>query len=83
VRPLVLDKAWSVQDMRAALTADVFIMVLNQVIPPDLHAKYGARWAANRPIHGVRQGAVGEIMDLPGITWFPSVDEFVQAMFGS
>jgi hypothetical protein len=83
-RPLILDKAWSVQDMRAALTADVFIMVLGLEVPPDVHAKYGARWATHRSIHGVRlDDTVGKLMDLPGVIWFDSIDDYAQATFGA
>jgi hypothetical protein len=76
---------WAVKDLRAALTADVFVMVFDAKTPASVLAKLGARWAMSKPIHAIRRksGRAPLHANLPGIVWHTSAEEFAQAMFGS
>jgi len=83
-RKRVYEPEWVSRDMHAALSADVFVLLLptdpKATVGP--HAQMAARWAVHRTIYGVRNGAERHpLHDLPGITWFDEVQDLAQGLF--
>jgi len=75
--------SWAVRDMHAALSADVFILLLKDKTSAGAHGELCARWALHRPIFAIRQGGDDHLFHkLPGIVWFDTIEEWMQATFG-
>ena len=75
---------WAVKDIHAALNADVFVLLLKDKASAGAHGEMTARWAAHRCVYGIRQGGDSHLFhSLPGITWYETVEDFIQAWFGA
>jgi len=82
-RQRVHEAAWVARDMHAALTADVFILLLGGNSLVGAHAQLGGRWAVRRSIYGIRHGSSHHpLHDLPEIIWHETMEDYVQATFG-
>lgn len=82
-RKRIHNPMWVAQDMHAALTADVFVLILHGKTSVGPHAQLCARWATHRPIFGIRQEMEHHpLHDLPEIIWYETMEDFAQATFG-
>jgi hypothetical protein len=83
-RDRVYDPVWVVNDMRAVLGADVFILLLSGDSAVGPHAQLSARWVSHKTIYGIRNEAPHHpLHELPGIVWFDAMEDFAQATFGT
>ena len=75
--------AWGMMDMRGAVAADLFVLLLEGKPSAGAHAELGARWTAGKEIYIIRgNGSRHLFHDLPGVTEYPDVESFVFSVFG-
>ena len=76
--------SWAVGDMKAAMAADVFVLLLAGKTTAGAHAEFGARWGAGRSVHAIRQDGERHLFHtLPGIVWHDTVEDFLSHMFST
>ncbi len=68
-------------DVKSALAADLFVLLLKDAPSAGATGEFTARWASGREIHIIRNGAKWHLFHvLPGVIEHETTDDFLAAL---